>query len=208
MFLMTTSVSLRQKTLSALLIVGLTLFSSNYVTANEMSQKPLSEILKSNYVGEVPAESSQYDFFVGEWNVSVKVHNKAGKVVDSGNGVWWAKYLHGKRILFDDVVFFDVDNKISTGYPSLRTFSTKLGKWQSMHMAPLMTQAVCSNVGTWENNEMHIQSTCRKQDGTLQGYSKVRFYNITEDSWDYTWHESKDNRNFWLYINFEGERRK
>ena len=82
--------------------------------------------LKLEYTGEVPSESSQYDFFIGEWDVVVKEHNKEGQVVDSAKGVWWAKYLHDKRVVFDDVVFSDGHGKIQPGFPSLRTYSPKL----------------------------------------------------------------------------------
>lgn len=188
--------------------ISLTLSFLSCSYANDLSQLPLTEILKNDYVGEVPAESSQYDFFVGEWDVLITQYNRDGEVIDTGKGVWWAKYIHDKRVLFDDIVTFDGKGKLYPGYPSLRTYSPKLGKWVSMHMAPLATQALCSNIGTWENNEMRIDAVCRKSDGVIQNYSRVRFYNITDNSFDYTWEDSKDNKNWTLYVTFEGQRRK
>ena len=181
---------------------------SNVTVAESFSSKSLEEILELEYTGEVPKESSQYDFFIGEWDVVVKEHDKDGKVIDSAVGVWWAKYLHNKRVVFDDVVFSDGKGKIQPGYPSLRTYSPKLEKWVSMHMAPLSTQALCSNIGTSIDGEMHINAVCRKSDGTIQDYSRIRFYNITYNSWDYTWESSQDNKNWRLFYTFEAKRRK
>jgi len=195
------------------LVNGLCLFSAfslsacNSVQAQDLSKLPLSDILKQEYVGETPQQSSQYDFFIGEWDIFLTEYDKSGKVKDTAKGVWWAKYIHDKRVVYDDVVLFDGKGKLHAGYPSLRTFSKKLGKWVSMHMAPLATQALCSNVGTWENNEMRIDAVCRKTDGTIQGYSRVRFYNITDNSFDYTWEDSQDQKNWTLYVTFEGKRR-
>ncbi len=188
-------------------IVSIMAFT-NVALAEDFSSKSLDEILKLEYTGKVPEESSQYDFFIGEWDVIVKEHDKDGKVIDSAEGVWWAKYMHGKRVLFDDVVFSDGNGKIQPGYPSLRTYSVKKGKWYSMHMAPLSSQAICSNIGTWKNGEMHIDAICKKSDGTVQAYSKVRFYNITDNSWDYTWEDSQDKKNWTMRYTFEGKRRK
>ena len=167
----------------------------------------LTEILSRDYIGELPAQSTQYDFLIGEWDVDVKAFKKDGSVESEMKGIWYAKYLHGKRVLFDDVVLFGENNKLHPGFPSLRTYSPKLGKWVSMHMAPLATQAMCRNIGEWKNNEMHINSVCYKANNEVQGYSRIRFYNITQDSFDYTWEESKDNKNWWLYVTFAGQRR-
>lgn len=167
----------------------------------------LEQVLKREYVGNVPTESSQYDFLVGEWDVKVKVFKENGSVDSEMQGVWWAKYLHGKRVLMDDVVLFADDNKLHPGYPSLRTYSPKLGKWMSMHMAPLATQAMCRNIGEWKSGETHINSVCFKADNSVQGYSRIKFYNITAKTFDYTWEESKDNQNWRLYVTFEGKRR-
>ncbi len=185
---------------------GLTISFLACSYANDLSQLPLTEILKSDYVGEVPKESSQYDFFIGEWDIVLNEYDKQGKIKDTAKGIWWAKYLHNKRVLYDDLVIFDGKGKLYPGYPSLRTYSPKLGKWMSMHMAPLATQASCRNIGTWKNNEMHIDATCQKTKGVM--YSRVRFYNITEDSFDYTWEDSQDKENWTLYVTFEGQRRK
>lgn len=172
-----------------------------------VTKEPLSEILKRDYIGEIPKGSSQYDFFIGEWDVDVQTFKKDGSKDQSLKGIWYAKYLHDKRVLFDDVVFFGEEGKLYPGYPSLRTFSEKTGKWNSMHMAPLATQAMCRNIGEWKNNEMHIDSVCYKQDNTVQSYSRVRFYNITESNFDYTWEDSKNGTDWWLYVTFKGTRR-
>ena len=184
-------------------------FSSNaWSYTSDISNISLDEVLAMEYEGDVPDESSQYDFLIGEWDIELISYNEDGSKNSPLKGLWWAKYLHGKRVLFDDVVIFGESGKLLAGYPSLRTFSKKLGKWVSMHMAPLETQALCSNVGTWKNEEMHMRSVCRKTSGEIQGYSKIRFYDITEDSFLYTWHESKDNENWRLYVTFEGKRRR
>jgi len=201
------STALKNKPVRTLLAgISFTLGFLSCSHANDLSQRPLTEILKSEYVGEVPVESSQYDFFIGEWDVLVTEYSKEGEVKDTAKGVWWAKYIHDKRVLLDDIVIFDGKGKLYPGYPSLRTYSPKLGKWMSMHMAPLATQASCRNIGTWKNNEMHIDSTCQQTKG--EKYSRVRFYNITENSFDYTWEDSTDKENWILYVTFEGQRRK
>lgn len=177
------------------------------VSAHEFSSSTLEDVLKMEYAGERPKESTQYDFFIGEWDVTVYQYDDKGEIVDSADGVWFVKYLHDKRVIFDDVVFSDGKGKLQPGYPSLRTYSPKLGKWMSYHMAPLATQASCTNLGTWKNNEMHIESTCKRLDGTVQGYSKVRFYNIKDNSWDYTWESSKDKQNWSMTYTFKAQRK-
>lgn len=177
-------------------------------TSNAQDFINFEETLNRDYLGEIPEGSSQYDFFIGEWDITVKEYNKEGELVDTAEGLWYAKYLHGGRVVFDDVVIFGEEGKMYPGFPSLRTYAPKIDKWISMHMAPLSDNASCRNLGTWANNEMNIDATCKRPDGTVSAYSKVRFYNITEDSIDYTWHDSKDGENWWLYVTFEFKRRK
>lgn len=189
-------------------IVAFSITSQTITAADNSSTSPLEDILKREYVGELPPESSQYDFLIGEWDIKVVSYDKDGNASEPMKGIWWSKYLHGGRVLFDDVVLFDGEGKLHPGFPSLRTYSPKLGAWVSQHMAPLATQALCSNVGTWENGEMHINSKCLRTDGTVQHYSRIRFYNITDSYFDYTWEDSKDGENFRTYATFVGKRRK
>lgn len=176
--------------------------------AQKSNELPLKEILAKEYIGELPEGSKQYDFMIGEWDVVVEEYDNNGKVVDTAEGIWYAKYLHGGRVFFDDVVLFGPNDKLLPGFPSLRTYDPKKGKWYSMHMAPLVDNAMCRNEGSWENGEMIIRSYCLNRDHSIQGYSKIRFYNITKDSFDYTWHNSPDNEDWTLYVTFKAKRRK
>lgn len=193
-----------QRALSALTILMITQAG---MAAEDLSKLPLDEILQRDYVGELPAESHQYDFLIGEWDIEVTSYDKDGKASEPMKGIWWSKYLHGGRVFFDDVVLFDGGGKLYPGFPSLRTYSPKLGGWVSMHMSPLATQALCSNVGTWKNGEMHINSKCLRDDGSVQSYSRIRFYNITNTYFDYKWEESTDGATWRTYATFIGNRR-
>lgn len=193
---------------ATLTLAVLWLATSVSVAAGEdLSNQPLNDILKHDYVGELPPESSQYDFLIGEWDIEVTSYDNEGKASEPMKGVWWSKYLHGGRVFFDDVILFDGNGKLYPGFPSLRTYSPKLGGWVSMHMSPLATQALCSNVGKWTEGEMHINSKCLRDNGSVQSYSRIRFYNITENHFDYIWEESKDGKAWAKYATFVGTRR-
>ena len=168
------------------------------------SERPNQET--AQYTGDIPTESNQYNFLLGEWNIAKKHYNANGEQINKQIGTWSAKSLHGGRAVHDDQVFIDTKGQYTPGIQSLRTYSTKLGKWDSLHVQPLKDTGLCINNQNWLAKKMVGISTCMNRNGKVIRYSKTQFYNITDDSFSYIEERSKDNKNWLLFTRIDAKR--
>jgi len=161
------------------------------------------------YTTNLPEESHQYDFMVGDWDISTTGYDSKGNITGTGKGLWWAELKHDGRVLYENAVMFNEDGTLEANMPAMRTYSPKQGHWTSRHMFPLggSDKSVCDNVGVWQNNEMHLNSTCLKLDGGVEDYARIRFFDIKNDSFSYTWESTKDKINWTTHALIKAKRR-
>lgn len=157
----------------------------------------------------ISSSNRQYDFFIGDWDFIGKGYDSDGNITGTSKGVWWADYTHDKQAIFDNAVTFTGDGKLAAHMPAIRTYAPEEGHWFMDAIFPLSGsgKSVCESKGTWKNNEMHTAGTCFDMDGTPKSYSRVRFFNITEHSFSYTWESSPDRQKWTLYGSLEASRR-
>ena len=170
----------------------------------EGSVRPNQDI--AVYSGDIPKESHQYDFLIGNWNIVKTLYDIDGELPDKQVGKWWAKPLHGGRAIHDDRVYVNDNEQQIPDIQSLRTYSPKLKKWNSLHVQPLKDTGLCVSNQTWLTNEMVGLTTCVNHQGEALHYTKTHFKNITDNSFTYTEELSKDNENWTLISNIQAER--
>lgn len=114
-----------------LAVLGALLFLSAGNAQNQSSQKPCTA-----------AESSQFDFWVGDWDLT------------------WNDTSHGTNKIY----------KIFDG---------------------------CTLMGNFENGEMKLSTQPRKLQNGKEMISRMVFYNIQPNTFDWRWEASTDNGNTW-----------
>ena len=91
----------------------------------------------ASYTDVLPSASQQYDFMVGDWDISTTGYDAKGNITGTGKGLWWAEHMHGGRVLYENAVMFNEDGKLEANMPAMRTYSPERGNWVSRHMRRL-----------------------------------------------------------------------
>lgn len=127
-------------------------------------------------------ESSQFDFWVGDWNLTYNDSLHSTNKIDHE---------------FDGCVihehFFDPNQKYKGESWSVFNPNTKM--WQQTWVDN--QGAYIALNGKFENSEMLLftEPHALKAGGT--GINKMRYYNITDKSFDWNWEQSTDNGKTW-----------
>jgi hypothetical protein len=154
-----------------ILFVFLLFIIQSIFAQNTNSQKPCS----------LP-EASQFDFWVGDWELT------------------WNDTSHGtNRILkiMDGCTvnenFYDPSMKYSGS--SWSVYNPQIKLWQQTWVDNMGAYIVLT--GKYENNEMTLTTASQKLPDGTQIVSRMVFYNITPQNFDWRWQSTKDNGTNW-----------
>jgi len=140
---------------------------------------PIGGILA--YRQGVPAEASQFDFLLGEWDARTTRYRSDGSEIGSYAGTWRARHLHEARMILDEFTARLDDGSELSYMATLRTFSTATQRWEMTFLIAHQPQLITSFSGTFEDGEMKLEGSGR----TLMGapvLARVRFSEITPTS--------------------------
>lgn len=140
-------------------------------------------------MAEAPAEASQFQFSVGDWDAWSKSYDPAtGKLVKEGKACLQVSYLNDKRMIFEQWTSYDEETgKVSYHGTTLRSYSEKENQWRAVFFQTYQ-QGVSTHmtfhkekdemIGRWETKHL------------VRGVVlfRIRFFNIEKDS--FSW-ESK-----------------
>jgi len=164
---------------------------------------------QNNYAGQLPEGSQQYNFMIGDWDITTTGFDAKGNITGTGKGIWWAEHMHGGRVVYENAVMINDDGSLEANMPAMRTYVPELDSWRSRHMFPLggSDNYVCENVGKFKQGIMNLDSDCFKLTGELVDHARIRFFDIEQDSFSYTWESSKDNLNWTKHVLIHASRR-
>jgi len=187
-----------------LLCSSLVIIGTFHVLANDIM---LTD--ENSYVGQLPEESHQYDFMIGDWDIATTGFDVKGNITGTGKGIWWAEHMHGGRVVYENAVMINDDGTLEANMPAMRTYVPELDSWRSRHMFPLggSDNYVCENVGKWKQGVMNLDSDCIRLNGELVDHARIRFFDIDQDNFSYTWESSKDSINWTKHVLIKASRR-
>ena len=143
----------------------------NIFAQNTASQKPCSA-----------PEASQFDFWIGDWELT------------------WNDTSHGtNRILkiMDGCTvnenFYDPSVKYSGS--SWSVYDTRRKIWQQTWVDNM--GGYIALTGKYENNEMTLTTSIQKLPDGTEIISRMVFYNITSQDFDWRWESTRDNGITW-----------
>ena len=165
---------------------------------------PIEGIL--SYREGVPAEASQFDFLLGEWETRSMRYRADGSEIGGYGGSWRARKLHSGRILLDEfTACLDDGSEIST-MATLRTFSTATQRWEMTFLIAHQAQLITSFSGVFEEGEMRLEGAGRTLGGEAV-QARVRFHDITDESFEWENRVSLDGGATWYRDNTISARR-
>ncbi|HJS83155.1 MAG TPA: hypothetical protein VJ742_10020 [Nitrososphaera sp.] len=130
------------------------------------------------------AESRQFDFWIGDWDLAWDKDGKGRNVIQSS--------LDGCAIIEN----FDGTPAMKLRGMSVSTFSRQLGKWQQTWVDN--QSGYLDFIGEFKDGRMVLQ---RK--ATVDGkeiMQRMVWYNITKDKLDWNWERSDDEGKTWKVL--------
>ena len=133
-------------------------------------------------------EFSQFDFWVGEWNLTWG---------DSGKGSNMIKKIMGGCVIQEN---FDGTPSIPLKGMSVSTYSKQLKRWQQTWVDN--SGGYLDFVGGFENDRMILSREFVKTDEPTPGneqkiMQRMVWYNISENQLDWNWEKSEDDGKTW-----------
>ncbi len=151
-------------------------------------------------VTAAPKEASQFDFLLGEWELTVKlapttlaqrIHGTP-KLVATWKA---ARALDGWGIS-DELRITDAAGNPMTLSHSVRLFDQTARQWK-ISAIDVYRARFTSVTGDWQNGEMHIASQGTSPDGKPT-MARTRLYDIKPDSFKFEQDRSEDGGKTWV----------
>lgn len=155
---------------------------------------PLEGVLA--YRQGVPAEATQFDFLLGEWDARTTRYRPDGSEIASYGGTWRARPLHDRRILLDEFIArLDDGSEIST-MATLRTYCPATQRWEMTFLIAHQAPLVRSFSGVWQAGEMRLEAEGLTLDGDPLR-ARVRFHDISSHGFEWENEVSLDGGTRW-----------
>lgn len=131
-----------------------------------------------SYRRGVPAESSQLDFLLGDWEATTARYRADGSEIASYGGTWSARPLRDGRVILDEFTARLDDGGELSYMATLRTFSPETGRWEMTFLIAHQPQRIRSFSGALEAGEFHATGRGVGLDGRPVS-ARVRFFEIS-----------------------------
>ena len=139
----------------------------------------------ARYLQGPPLEMQQFAFFVGTWQCEVRVFPAEGGEPLALRGEWRAEWVHGGRMLADDLSVFLPNGDEVLGWMNLRTWCAETGCWAISAQRALAAATGTITHGHARDGEMHLSFGGSSDAGPTENL--VRFHAITDDSFEWIW---------------------
>jgi hypothetical protein len=150
----------------------------------------------ARYLRGAPPESQQFNFLIGDWALEATRYKADGSVLFQYKATWNAKYLNEGRMIVDDFKAYAPAGQVISSYVTLRTYSETSHRWEMTGLAALQPAVNAEWFGEWKDGEMLMSATGKDPAGNVVR-SKIRFYRITKDSFEWESQVSLDDGKTW-----------
>jgi len=137
---------------------------------------------------------NDFDFLLGEWDVQITRYAPDGTATQR-EGSWSARSHVGGKIIED--LFVERADEADAAAMTLRTYCAETQRWEMVYLwADRPASGVSSFVGSRVGDEMHLRMQRRNAEGGVVR-SRIRFFEITSDSFSWDHRTSGDNGETW-----------
>lgn len=150
----------------------------------------------ARYLKGAPPESQQFEFLIGDWTIAATRYKPDGSILLQYKATWSAKSLNDGRMIVDDFKAYAPTGQAISSYVTLRTYSATNQRWEMTGLAALQPAVNAEWFGEWNDGEMLMIATGKDPVGNVVR-SKVRFYHIAKDSFEWESQVSLDDGKTW-----------
>lgn len=138
-----------------------------------------------------------FDFSLGEWEGDVLRYAPDGTVVADTRGSWSSRASLGGRVIEDNFIQH-VDGGDDIGAFTVRTYCEETQRWEMVFLwSGQQATGLTAFVGNRVGDEMHL-SLQRVGATGVAVISRIRFHEITNDSFTWENQTSMDNGATWF----------
>jgi hypothetical protein len=154
-----------------------------------------TEIARAYMTGSGPS-GSDFDFFLGDWEANATHYAPDGSVLLKNEGSWSAQSLFGSGMIEDRFVP-RVDGVDAGAVITLRTYCVATAQWEMVFLwAQQPIPGMTNFVGNRVDDEIHLSGQQQRPDGQVV-LSRIRFFEITSDSFTWEHIDSFDDGDTW-----------
>lgn len=150
----------------------------------------------ARYLKGAPPESQQFDFLVGDWDVSATRFKEDGTPLLQYKASWSAIRLNGGRMIMDDFKALAPTGQPISSYVTLRTYSEVTHRWEMTGLHALQPSGSAEWHGVSKNNEVLLNATGKDPAGNVVK-NKIRFHDIAKQSFSWESSTSRDDGKTW-----------
>ncbi len=151
----------------------------------------------ARYLKGAPPESQQFDFLIGDWDVTVIRYKDDGSPLVQYQASWNAKHLNEGRMIVDDFKALGPTGQAVSSYVTLRTYSEVTHRWEMVGLSALQPAASAEWFGALKDGEMLLDASGRDPAGILVK-TRIRFFNIAKNSFNWESNISSDEGTTWI----------
>jgi hypothetical protein len=149
-------------------------------------------------VAELPApctssEAAQFDFWLGEWDLSWPAEQTGGQVGETGHGTNRIERLLGQCVIEEN---FAMDDGSFLGR-SLSVFDTRAELWMQTWVDSSGGYLLFS--GGFDGSQMELRTTPVEREGEV-AVNRMVFHDISAESLQWDWQGSRDGGQTWNYL--------
>ena len=149
------------------------------------------------YLKGATAQSRQFDFLIGNWDVVATRFEDDRTVLFQYKAKWEAKYVNDGRMIIDDFKACGPSGEEFSSFVTLRTYSEITQRWEMQGLAAFQPAAATEWYGNWQDGEMLLNASGKNVDGKSIK-NKIRFYEIQKDRFAWSSKTSRDEGSSWV----------
>ena len=150
----------------------------------------------ARYLQGAPAEGRQFDFLIGDWDVSATRYKEDGSVLFQYKAGWNARSLNEGRMIMDDFKAYAPTGQAISSYVTLRTYSEVTHRWEMAGLSALQPAVSAQWHGEWKDGEMLLEASGKDPAGTMV-HTRIRFFDIASNSFSWESRISRDEGKTW-----------
>lgn len=171
--------------------------SEEQIVQDSKSQAPKMPPEVARYLKGASPEGQQFDFLIGDWEVTATRYKEDGSPLFQYKAGWNAKYLNEGRMIVDDFKAYAPTGQAVSSYVTLRTYSEATHRWEMAGLSALQPAASAEWYGELKDGEMLLDASGKDPAGNMVK-TKIRFFNIAKNSFSWESKVSRDEGKTWV----------
>jgi len=162
--------------------------------------------LAQQMLGPPPAQMKEFDFIIGNWDVSINYFRPDGTVDSEEKARWNAEYRNNGRMILDEFNRLSPDGVETSCAITLRTFCLDTNQWESTFLFSQQQTIPETFTGKFVDGEGHFEVVV-KHTPEFTFMARIFFFDIQEDSFMWKIDNSTNGGKTWVHRQTNSVRR-